>query len=44
MCEAERRLRQVSYELEQMRGTGVFDIPKLKKLADAECDCGEVKA
>jgi hypothetical protein len=41
MCEAERRLRQVSYELDQMRGNGVIDIGKLKKLTDADCDCGK---
>lgn len=32
MCEANEQLQRAAYALEQMRGDGIWDYPKLKQL------------
>jgi hypothetical protein len=42
MCEAERQLRKALHELDVQRGNGVIDLPKLRGILAAGCDCEKV--
>lgn len=32
MCEYHEQLQRIQFEFDQMRGTGIYDMPKLKNL------------